>query len=150
MGNALTRLILGVLPASAFRDIRLRDRTFHARVLEVYDGDTITVGLRANGGFWRTALRINGIDAPEIKPRRSNRTEKSLDKERLDAVKSRDFVREKILGKIILIKTNHRTDKFGRLLADIYINGGSTSLANVLVSQGLAVAYDGGQKPNNY
>jgi hypothetical protein len=108
------------------------------KVIKVYDGDTITVASRypgTNGPIYRFNVRLNGIDCPEIKG--SSQHEKEL------ANKSRDALSHLILGKIVDLK-NVSTEKYGRILADVYF--GSTNLCEWLVTNKYAVKYDGGTK----
>ncbi|MFH1196692.1 MAG: thermonuclease family protein [bacterium] len=86
---------------------------YKAFVEEVYDGDTITVDIDL--GF-KTHLkgekvRLNRIDAPEL--RGSTRTK---------GLKSRDFLREQILGKEVFIETiKDKQEKYGRYLAEVHL-----------------------------
>ena len=60
-----------------------------ARVVSVNDGDTLTVDAEPWPGVTiRTAVRVNGVDTPEI--RGKCQAEKDL------AIKARDFVRRKV------------------------------------------------------
>lgn len=109
-----------------------------AFVAKVYDGDTITIitKLRLFGPKYKFSLRLRGIDAPEMKTK--NVYEKKV------AIKSRDWLSNKILGKKIIIK-NLSYEKYGRLLADIFYKN-KVSLNKQLVNNKLAVIYDGGKK----
>ena len=78
-----------------------------------------------------------GIDTPEIKTK--NTYEKQL------AVKARDFLRELILDKIVVIECLD-FDKYGRLLGNLYIEGNEMSISNMMIEKGFAKAYDGGTK----
>lgn len=107
---------------------------YKAFVEGVYDGDTITVDIDL--GF-KTHLkgekvRLNRIDAPEL---RGTQKEKGL--------ASRDFLREKILGKDIFIETiKDRQEKYGRYLAEIFIEIKKDKFINVndlLVEKGYAI-----------
>jgi len=81
-------------------------------------------------------VRLKGIDAPEMKT-------KDIEEKRV-AIKSRDWLSERILGRKIILK-NVSYEKYGRLLADIYY-GSKISLNQRLVDNRLAVEYDGGTK----
>ena len=109
-----------------------------AFVAKVYDGDTITIitKLRLFGPKYKFSLRLRGIDAPEMKTK--DVYEKKV------AIKSRDWLSNKILGKKIIIK-NLSYEKYGRLLADIFYKN-KVSLNKQLVNNKLAVIYDGGKK----
>lgn len=108
-------------------------------VIRVYDGDTITIasavpGL-ANSDVYQFSVRLNGIDTPEMKT--TNADEKQV------ATMARDALREKILNKNVELR-NVSTEKYGRLLAEVYHNG--LHLNKWLVDSRFAVPYDGGTK----
>jgi micrococcal nuclease len=111
------------------------------KVVKVYDADTITVANRISVGgeqsdeIYRFHVRLDGIDSPEIKSK--NPTTKAL------AKKSRDVLTEMIFGKIVELR-NVRLEKYGRLLADVYL--GNLHLNQWLIDNKYAVQYDGGTK----
>ena len=109
------------------------------RVVKVYDGDTITVASKINGlkksPIYKFQIRLNGIDTPEIKTK--NQEEKEI------ALKIRDILSDKILGKDIVLK-NIQTEKYGRLLCEIYLN--KIHINQWLIDQKYAVPYKGGKK----
>ena len=61
------------------------------------------------------------------------------------AVKARDFLRDLILDKIIVIECLD-FDKYGRLLGNLYIEGNEMSISTMMIEKGFAKAYDGGTK----
>jgi micrococcal nuclease len=111
------------------------------KVVKVYDADTITVANRISVGgaqseeIYRFQVRLNGIDSPEIKSK--NTTTKALAKQ------ARDVLSEMIFGKIVELR-NVQLEKYGRLLADVYL--GDIHLNEWLVENKYAVRYDGGTK----
>ena len=110
----------------------------YAKVIKVYDGDTITVASKLpfiDSPIYRFSVRLAGIDSPEIKGQ--SLTEKTL------AIKSRDALHKLIFGKIIELK-NCGKEKYGRLLADIYYN--NIHVNQWMINKKLAVVYDGGKK----
>lgn len=108
-----------------------------AKVIKVYDGDTITIAAPHDGNFCKFNVRIFGIDCDEIK----GGTEETKHNAKL----AKRYVSALILDKIIDIEViNDEHEKFGRLLAKVSIDG--TSVADKLLSLGLARAYDGGKK----
>lgn len=114
------------------------------QVVKVYDGDTITIASKLpwnNSPLYRFSVRLNGIDTPEIKG--SNDDEKEL------AKIARNLITDMAMNKTVILK-NVGTEKFGRLLADVYLEG--INLNELLVSKRLAVRYDGGTKisPNSW
>ena len=118
-----------------------------AKVLKVYDGDTITIAAHCNGQIVKFSVRIYGIDCDEMK----GGTEQTKHNARL----AKQLVESKILNKIVDIEVlNGKSldgkhvirEKFGRLLANIKIDG--QDVANMLLEAGLARKYDGGRKDN--
>tara|TARA_X000000368_G_C22588760_1_gene518421 strand:- start:37 stop:465 length:429 start_codon:yes stop_codon:yes gene_type:complete len=106
-----------------------------AKVVDVYDGDTIKVVFPVQGKLYKFNCRIQHVDTPEIRTR--NKLEKTY------GLKVRDLLREKILGKIVLIVCDD-FDKYGRLLIDIKLK--DTLLSQWLILNNYAFEYDGGTK----
>lgn len=106
-------------------------------VIRCYDGDTITIVSNPYGELCRFTLRISGLDTPELKG--STVLEKSA------AEIVRDEIKKMILNKYVRIKI-HGNDKYGRLLADIWVDGYSDSINQWLLDNKYALPYDGGKK----
>ena len=113
----------------------------HGKVIKVYDGDTITIATRLPNDktIFRFSVRLRGIDSPEIHGKTEN--EKAL------AVKSRDALSQLVYHKIIVLQ-NVEYEKYGRLLADIYLLGQETkpTINQWMLDQKYAIPYDGGTK----
>lgn len=110
----------------------------YGKVIKVYDGDTITVAAylpESNKRVYKFSVRLRGIDSPEL--RGSSAAEKK------HAIVARDALSERILDKYVNIK-NVSTEKYGRLLADVYFE--ETNMNDWMVSNNYAVEYDGGTK----
>lgn len=110
---------------------------YNAKVLEVYDGDTVTVDV--DFGFsirMEMRIRLYGIDTPELRG-----------DERPDGLVSRNYLREMILGKDIILETikdsirifNLAEGKYGRILGIIHFNG--LNVNEHLINEGLAKKY---------
>jgi len=113
-------------------------------VIKVYDGDTITIASKLpynNSPMYRFSVRLNGIDCPEIKGKDEN--------EKQCAQIAKNLMTELVLNKIVTLK-NVNTEKYGRILADVYI--GELNVNKHMIEKRLAVSYDGGTKkiPNNW
>lgn len=106
---------------------------YKALVKEVYDGDTITaivdLGFRNQTTI---KFRLLGINTPEL--------EKATKEAGL---KSRDRLRELILGKEIIIKTQKdKQEKYGRWLGEIFLPENTIiSVNQMLINEGLAVPF---------
>ena len=110
----------------------------YGKVIKVYDGDTITIASvlpNTTEPIYRFSIRLNGIDTPEI--RGKTQEEKEL------AIQVRDALYEKIYGKMVELR-NVGNEKYGRVLAEIYLDG--ENINQWLVDENFAVAYDGGKK----
>lgn len=113
-------------------------------VVKVYDGDTITIMSKLpypESPLYRFSVRLNGIDCPEIKGK------DNCEKECAQIAKQE--MTELVLNKIVTLK-NVDTEKYGRILADVYIN--DLHVNQHMIDKRLAVSYDGGTKniPKNW
>lgn len=108
------------------------------KVIKVYDGDTITIASTLpykSSEIYRFSVRLRGIDSPEIKSK--SQVEKEL------AMNSKMCLSNVILGQIVDLK-NVSTEKYGRILADVYID--NVSVNKWMLENKLAVPYDCGKK----
>jgi micrococcal nuclease len=115
----------------------LDDEQLQCKIIDVYDGDTITIIFPFSDGYYKDKCRLYGIDTPEV--RTKNAEEKAA------GIKARDWLKEKILNKTMLIEFKGK-DKYGRLMGVIYENINSTSINMQLVANGMAYEYEGGKK----
>lgn len=92
-----------------------KEYLYLATIVSVYDGDTITVDIDLGFGveLKKQKIRLFGIDAPEVRG-----------EERPEGLKTRDWLREKLLeGTVVLLKTHRdRKGKYGRWLAEVSID----------------------------
>ena len=111
-------------------------------VTKVVDGDTIDADIDLGFDISLTKrIRLAGIDTPES--RTTNLKEKAL------GLESKEWMKKTLAGaKDILIKTElpDSTEKYGRIIGHLFINGQETSLNNQMIDEGYALAYDGGTK----
>ncbi len=103
-----------------------------AYVDKVYDGDTITVtidlGFHLLSG--NNKIRLARIDAPEMRG-----------EEHESGVKSRDFLRQLINGKEIMLETKKdKKGKYGRYIGEIWLEteDGYENINDMLVKNGYA------------
>lgn len=110
------------------------------KVLKVVDGDTIDADFDL--GFdisYTKRVRLSGIDTPESRTR--NLEEKKF------GLESKQWLVDKLKdAECILIKTEkpNSTEKFGRVLGRLYVNG--VCLNDLIIEEGYALPYDGGTK----
>jgi micrococcal nuclease len=116
------------------------------KVTAIVDGDTIDVDIDL--GFdisFYSRVRLAGIDTPES--RTKDKTEKALGLEVKERLK-------KILNeaKSIVIKTEKpdSTEKYGRILGWLYIDGSDVSVNDSLIADGYAWGYMGETKIKDF
>ena len=115
-------------------------------VLKVVDGDTIDAAIDLGFDISLTKrIRLAGVDTPES--RTTDLKEKAM------GLESKEWLKKKLEGaKDIIIKTElpDSTEKYGRIIGHLFINGQETSLNNQMITEGYALAYDGGTKDKNF
>ena len=115
-------------------------------VHKVVDGDTIDADIDLGFDISLTKrIRLAGIDTPES--RTTDLKEKAL------GLEVKEWLKHKLNGaKDILIKTElpDSTEKYGRIIGHLYINGEATSINNQMVNEGYAWEYDGGTKKKDF
>ena len=104
----------------------------YARVVDVYDGDTITIVMKHNKKLCKFKVRMYGYDAPEMKPSLSN---PNREREKEAAINAKNQLSSLILNKIVILECL-QFDKYGRLLGNIYtmenLNVNEFMITNVL------------------
>ena len=133
-------------------------KTF-ARVVSVTDGDTITLVIPLFDKHFKFQVRINGIDTCEIHSKDQEIKDKGLKaKYRVIELLSAKDVKDILCitrKKIIEIFNNFVSivwveclefDKYGRLLANVFIDNKTRSISDILVDEKLAYKYDGTAK----
>jgi micrococcal nuclease len=102
--------------------------SYRAVITKVYDGDTVTADIDLGFHIWMKAekIRLFRINTPEVRG-----------PEREQGLISRDWLREKILNKeVVLVTEKDKKGKYGRWLADIWLD--DICINDELVSNGLA------------
>ena len=102
--------------------------TYKATIVSVYDGDTVTADIDLGFRVWirDEKLRLSRINTPEVRG-----------VQRPDGLISRDWLRDMILGKEVIIKTlKDKKGKYGRYIVEIYFDG--QNINDLLVENGLA------------
>lgn len=139
----------------------LNGQKLWGRVVSLYDGDTLTIALNVFSGVYKFSVRMSGIDTCEIKSKCEKNKElaKNARSRLLSLITEKDISetcawndRRKINN--ILNKGMYFVwveccdfDKYGRLLANIYLNDKSSeSFSSVLIKEKLAYKYEGDTK----
>jgi micrococcal nuclease len=116
------------------------------KVENVVDGDTIDVLIDL--GFdilFQSRVRLAGIDTPES--RTKDLKEKAL------GLESKEYLKKNLKdAKSVVIKTEkmNSTEKFGRILGWIYVNGDTVSLNDMMINDGYAWGYMGDTKVKDF
>ena len=117
-----------------------------AKVVSVYDGDTCRVVIPFKGEFYKWNVRLDGYDTPEMRPSRSK---PNRDAEIAAAKAAKKYLISLVMespNQIVYIKCKD-FDKYGRLLASIYIHPeDNVSVNEMMVQNGHGYNYDGGTK----
>jgi endonuclease YncB( thermonuclease family) len=108
-----------------------------AKVVKVYDGDTIHVVFKYFGLYYSWNCRIAHVDTPEL------RTKNSEEKKLGYVVKEK--VSELLLNKIVYINC-FEFDKYGRLLVEVILPNSTEKLHEWLIRNNYANSYEGGTK----
>ena len=120
-----------------------------AKVVSVYDGDTITAIFRLDPTSAQPALkysvRLIGIDTPEMKPPKTVPNREAL----IALAKSaRDFIITRTTSQLVMLNLQG-LDKYGRVLARVYLTptpDPAHCINDMLIQAGLAKPYAGGTK----
>lgn len=116
------------------------------KVHKVVDGDTIDVDIDL--GFsvsFFSRVRLAGIDTPES--RTTDAKEKALGLEVKEKIK-----KELAAAKNVVIKTEKpdSSEKYGRILGWVFLDGAEVSLNQKLIDEGYAWTYGGGTKIKDF
>lgn len=115
-------------------------------IKSVVDGDTIDVVIDLGFNIlFERRIRMAGIDTPES--RTKDRFEKSL------GIESKEYLKKHLKdAKSIVIKTEkmNSSEKYGRILGWVYINGDTVSLNDMMINDGYAWGYMGETKVKDF
>ena len=115
-------------------------------VKNVVDGDTIDVIIDL--GFdilFASRVRLAGIDTPES--RTSDKMEKAL------GLEAKEYLKKHVKGaKKVIIRTEKMdsSEKYGRILGWVYLDGDSESINNKMINDGYAWGYLGETKVKDF
>ena len=118
---------------------------YKAQVLRIIDGDTLVVNIDLGFDVWihNEVIRLNGIDTPEVQT--TDPVEKffgTLAKNRVKEYLDNDGA----AGAVTLVSKTFKKEKYGRVTADLKVQGQIRSLCATLISEGYAVPYHGQSK----
>jgi micrococcal nuclease len=119
---------------------------FVDEVKNVVDGDTIDVVIDL--GFdilFASRVRLAGIDTPES--RTTDKAEKAL------GLEAKEYLKKQLKdAKSVVIRTEkmNSSEKYGRILGWVYVNGESESVNNKMINDGYAWGYLGETKVKDF
>jgi micrococcal nuclease len=131
----------------------LKNKRYNAKILDIYDADTITVCIDLEGfSFVKINVRLYGIDTPELRGSQKelgltarNYLINTLTNIVIDDNNTRNDIRNMINKDTHMIEVLFGDfDKYGRPLAIIYKD--NININEMLVKEGYAKEYDGGTK----
>lgn len=115
-------------------------------ITKVVDGDTIDVDIDLGFNIsYNQRVRLAGIDTPES--RTSDKFEKTL------GLESKEYLKSKLKNaKLIVIKTEKpdSSEKYGRILGWLYIDGNTVSINDQMIEDGYAWGYLGDTKIKDF
>ncbi len=119
---------------------------FVKEVKNVVDGDTIDVIIDL--GFdilFASRVRLAGIDTPES--RTTDKAEKAL------GIEAKEYLKKHLKeAKSVVIKTEKMdsSEKYGRILGWLYVNGDTESVNDKMINDGYAWGYLGDTKVKDF
>ena len=136
-----------------------------AKVVEIYDGDTCKIVFPLDNKLVKYTCRLQGLDAPEMKPLLSNINRENEMKHahesrnrliqlatnckiEIACDEKKSFIKELVNNNTRIIYVElFEFDKYGRLLIKIYENDRyEKSVNQILIDEHYCVSYDGGTK----
>lgn len=119
---------------------------FVREVKSVVDGDTIDVVLDLGFNIlYAQRVRLAGIDTPES--RTTDKAEKVL------GLEAKEYLKKKLSGaKTVVIRTEKldSSEKYGRILGWLYVDGSGESINNQMIEDGYAWGYLGETKIKDF
>jgi endonuclease YncB( thermonuclease family) len=133
----------------------------YGRLVDIYDGDTVKIVLPVFDSYYKFSIRLNEIDTCEIKSKDKvlqenaikarDRLFELLTNNKVDAVNAingKNDIKKALDAEVYLVWVEcDSKDKYGRILANIYKDKGSTkSVSEILIEEKLAYRYGGKTK----
>jgi endonuclease YncB( thermonuclease family) len=136
------------------KQFSFKGKQLWARIVDIYDGDTITVVVYLYDEFTKLKIRLQGIDTPELRSKDASTLEQAIKAKKAliffltgenTELKTRDVLEGRT---VVCFLKCFDFDKYGRVLADVYRcnDDASISASDHLLDCKLAVRYGGGKK----
>lgn len=122
-----------------------------ARVVDVYDGDTVTIVFYFQDHPIKDSFRMLGYDSPEMKPLK---TIPNRDLHIQAARVARKYLHDTIIDQIVWVHFVQE-EKYGRLMGELfmidphhpnYFTGKEKSINATMIQKGFGKPYNGGHK----
>ena len=156
MGNTIANSLnyKKVQRYNRFDDLSLEGKEMYGKVLSIYDGDTLTIGINVWGQYLKTKIRMYGYDSPEMKPKLDV---KNREDEIKKAHEAKDYLKDLIGDTNMVWIKFMKFDKYGRALANLYKTKTGCCMSKdleksinaIMIENGHGYAYFGGTKKNN-
>lgn len=115
----------------------LSNKSFWAKCVDVYDGDTITIAFMLHKHPYKFKCRLANLDTAELRTQDQN--------ELKHAKFARDRMKQLILNKVIYIHSG-KWDKYGRLLIWVRTDPHGCLINELMIKENLGYYYDGKKK----
>jgi endonuclease YncB( thermonuclease family) len=137
---AMLILTLASFSVYAYSDLTLSPK----QVVRVYDGDTIYVNIPEVPDLFgkNVGIRLAGIDAPEMHS--TCKAVADQEAEKAKARQARVLLKKYVDASSTIRLVAPERDKYFRIVSKVMVD--DIDIAQVLIKNGLAVAYDGGTK----
>lgn len=139
-------------------DFSFNGKQVVCRLVDIYDGDTVTVIMLINGKYWQYRIRTDGINTPEIRTLDLDEKEKGFKARQrviellcgedtsLTPESSKKEIQAYLKENIVLVWLKcYDFCNFGRILADVYSynqeTGVGQNVAEVLLKENLCEVY---------
>ena len=152
MGNILNRIYIDKLNKDSFKKFTLKNIKVPCKIINIYDGDTLTIGCRIWNNNFKIKVRMYGYDSPELRPKLNILNRISIIEKAIDA---KNFLANICHNKKLFVEFLDM-DKYGRPLANIYIikrifcSKTLISVNDEMIKNGHGYSYFGGKKKNIY
>lgn len=130
-------------------DFSFKGAVVHAKVVDVYDGDTLRLVFVYRDELIQYAIRMEGYDSPEMRPAK---THPNREAEKQKAVAAKEALAGQTANQVLVAELGE-FDKYGRPLAKLYLTEepakrSAANCVNVwMVENGYGRPYFGGTKP---
>jgi endonuclease YncB( thermonuclease family) len=130
----------------------------YGRLVDIYDGDTVKIVLPVFDSYYKFTIRLNEIDTCEIKSKDKDlqgnaikardRLFELLTNNKVNTLNGKNDIKKSLDAEVYLVWVEcDSKDKYGRVLANIYKDKGSTkSVSDILIEEKLAYRYGGKTK----